>query len=754
MTNKRRYIYTPVLELTVDQSKTHLELNPVTLPPSHPYAYRPRGMKADTLVSVLLCCLPCVTCMVSWDRFPTSFQTAGQEYCLETYQCEGESSTPENCRCDSDCPVYGDCCPEAATTNQTKERDVRPNISCDYRPDIDSENFVYTIKSCPQEADSNLKNKCENQNGTDVVDKIPASGQNSGFLYRNMYCAQCNLENYIMWNPGIECKWRFSFPDNFSVSSLLNDDFCHVTFSPPMKNLTQRTCFPITNVTECSNQTLMTSCKNGPYAPVFGEKIVFRNTDCARCQNFPESNLTCSMKSSRLIPFITKRKVYNYSYRVLFDLTLHTKVSESRYRSSLVSDSSDPLPSLCDKDHLLDPFTDQCHEIVCIPPFVYENGKCLPRARITIDPNITSLPCTSRLFRQSEFKIINSSTIILLFLNRTTREFTLRDNETVAYVCINELQTDDSILYTKLTANFSSEEGLLSFVGGLLSITCLFVCLCVYLCSPKLHNVPGKNLMCLMASLFFAQLLFLVAPIIYEMKQQRLCEILSIFTHFAFLAAFFWMNVMSFDIFFTFSKGFINSGDRRSSSRRFRFYSLYAWSAALVIVGAACLTDYASDFTYRPLYGVRFCWISNGKGLLLFFLVPIAILLISNIAFFVKSARSIHTSSKKTSRVLRRKDTCKLFIYIKLSIVMGLTWCFGFAATVTNIDVMWYLFISFNTLQGFFIAVFFVCTKKVFRIVRDGATSIYSSTRSFNLTKSASSRSDVEENKRRMTKIT
>ncbi|XP_055998836.1 G-protein coupled receptor Mth2-like [Ostrea edulis] len=248
-----------------------------------------------------------------------------------------------------------------------------------------------------------------------------------------------------------------------------------------------------------------------------------------------------------------------------------------------------------------------------------------------------------------------------------------------------------------------------------------------------------------MASLFVAQLLHLVAPFIFEMKNQSLCKALSIVTHFAFLAAFFWMNVMSFDIFFTFSTGLTNLGERETSSKRMRFYWLYAWLGAAIIVGSAASVEYTSDSSIKPGYGTGMCWISNSRGLLVFFLVPIAILLFSNFVFFLISAISIHMSSKKISRILKRKNTCKLLIYIKLSVVMGLTWCFGFSAAATNSQALWYLFIFFNTLQGLFIATFFVCTKKVFQIVRDGVSSFYSNTRSFTERKSLASKPESEE---------
>ncbi|XP_056017805.1 adhesion G protein-coupled receptor E2-like [Ostrea edulis] len=701
-------------------------------------------MNTVRLINVLtFCSVQCVLCKLNTEYFPASFQTPEQGYCLESYRCQGRSDpyTQDNCQCDSDCLIYGDCCPDYKS-NHTVENKAIPRFTCEYRDDVDSDNFIYIVNSCPSGTDPYLKKKCETEN--DVFDHL-SSGLSSGYLYKNMYCALCNFDNYVTWNPGIQCHWRYSLPENLSVSSLQNDTDCYVTHSPPEGNRKQRTCFPISsNVTECQNKTLMTLCKFGYYVPVFGMKTVFRNVHCAKCQNYPESNLTCNMKSANLIPYKPKRNIYNYSYRILFDLNLKKEMTETRFRLSVVGESTNSLSNVCDIDHLLDPLTGQCYKILCKPPFVYQNGKCLLKERLTNDPNNTSSACLSRIVRQNEFELINSTTIFLFSLNRTMHDFTLSENESDAYVCINGTKIDDQITSTRLTIYFTKEERLLSFVGGILSTACLLVCFTVYVCSPKLHNVPGKNLMCLMASLFVAQLLHLIAPFIFEMKNQGLCKAISIVTHFAFLAAFFWMNVMSFDIFFTFSTGFTNSGERGGSSKRVRFYWLYAWLGAVIIVGSAASVEYTSDSSFKPGYGDGVCWISNSRGLIVFFLVPIAILLFSNFVFFIISAISIHTSFKKTSRILKRKNTCKLFIYIKLSVVMGLTWCFGFSAAATNSQALWYLFIVFNTLQGFFIATFFVCTKKVFQIVRDGASSFYSSTRSFTVRKSLTSKLESE----------
>lgn len=105
-------------------------------------------MIANSFVRVLFCCIPCVLCILDSRDFPSSFWSPEQGYCKDTYRCGGNSSsrTPENCQCDSNCPVYGDCCPGVKIFNRTEDKDF-PNIACEYRKDIDSDNFIYIVKS-------------------------------------------------------------------------------------------------------------------------------------------------------------------------------------------------------------------------------------------------------------------------------------------------------------------------------------------------------------------------------------------------------------------------------------------------------------------------------------------------------------------------------------------------------------------------------------------------------------------------------
>ena len=52
--------------------------------------------------------------------------------------------------------------------------------------------------------------------------------------------------------------------------------------------------------------------------------------------------------------------------------------------------------------------------------------------------------------------------------------------------------------------------------------------------------------------------------------------------------------------------------------------------------------------------------------------------------------------------------------YIKLFILMGITWAFGFIAPFVNHISVWIIFICLNASQGLFIFIAFVCTKNVY----------------------------------------
>ena len=101
---------------------------------------------------------------------------------------------------------------------------------------------------------------------------------------------------------------------------------------------------------------------------------------------------------------------------------------------------------------------------------------------------------------------------------------------------------------------------------------------------------------------------------------------LAVLVHFAFLATFTWLNVLSFDIWWTFRFECLNTVwkmkhethfpfrfQMRSQKlgRRFIFYSLYAWSVPTLIVLFGQIVDNVrvlAKFISQPGFGTLKCW--------------------------------------------------------------------------------------------------------------------------------------------------
>ncbi|RWS13958.1 putative G-protein coupled receptor Mth-like 3, partial [Dinothrombium tinctorium] len=119
------------------------------------------------------------------------------------------------------------------------------------------------------------------------------------------------------------------------------------------------------------------------------------------------------------------------------------------------------------------------------------------------------------------------------------------------------------------------------------------------------------------------------------------------------------------------------------------------------------LTLRNSDF--QPLYGYTVCWINHRIPLLIFFVAPVFVLITINYIFYILTICYIKRSKKQTKVVknARAEDSSRIYINLKLAILMGLTWISGIFAAIIEHEVGWYLFIVFNGLQGAFIFIAF-----------------------------------------------
>lgn len=331
-------------------------------------------------------------------------------------------------------------------------------------------------------------------------------------------------------------------------------------------------------------------------------------------------------------------------------------------------------------------------------------------------------------------------------------------------------------------------SGWVSFLSTVISLLFMFITLFTYFIFKQMRNLPGWNIINVTIALTIAQFCFLLGSFLNILPV--FCFILSIFTHYGFLASFFWMNVIAFDLYRNFcDKSSLILIHTIRLKERLPKYSLYAWILPLIIVLSGLIVDlsFKSSTPYRPCYSgflkgcsiesesyyVNFnesetnkslrsllangttcesesenrknftvlivngpCWIRNGRANLIYFGLPIGIIILVNAYFYFLTIYNIRKKKQEQKKKLRRMSNVKLpgdedvKFYIQIACIMGFTWIVGFFLTTTSpnpessvliqivFNILTYMFILLNASTGVFIFFAFLFRKDVINLYK------------------------------------
>ncbi|XP_033100077.1 CD97 antigen-like [Anneissia japonica] len=171
------------------------------------------------------------------------------------------------------------------------------------------------------------------------------------------------------------------------------------------------------------------------------------------------------------------------------------------------------------------------------------------------------------------------------------------------------------------------------------------------------------------------------------------CSLLAGCLHYCFLVAFSWMLIMSTDLYM---KVILPFADHE---KRFVYSRYIGWiGPAIVVVTTAGITreNYASDK----------CWLDSESGAIWAFIAPVCLTLLivlvqlvnTGLVAFEKSKVMNHEETQNFQRIRT------LFVgMLLLTPAVGLTWIFGVIIVFSDSEVMEYIFVFVNSLQGFFI---------------------------------------------------
>ena len=611
-----------------------------------------------------------------------------------------------NCQCDAHCVEFGDCCPDALITNtdvSTQSRLPSKHLHCRKVYSLKStRSSIYVIESCP----ANYHNKdivvqceqpvkmSESEDSDIIYTQIPVSSTRiPGLLYKNAYCARCHQDqDFIFWDMQIYASTPFDIADVQSGQSLTQVFYTSlarqwVFYISGKPGATTRDCRKTVNKCddtageEAMYSVLSEKCVSGSMTYWFHPKSKrgFRNMFCAACNNASVDELICIPPTD----LTSSHKPRFPSYSLLLDFyngkgTIHSRVGVKR---TIVYDLS---PDTCSTLEIYDPFQQECRA---------SSAGINRKDQKTLIQNSSKCEFTDMAMQN--------------FTNLTCHK---HDNS-------NDYQTSND------SFQVSHVDGYITLICSILSTIGLLLLLVVYFCFPALRNTPGLCVMSLSSSLLIAQLLFTFG--IYQIHSRELCLTVALGGHYAYLCYFSWMNVLSFDLWRAFTRQPNYSLESENQWHQWMWYGLYGWLAPLIIVGLALGID-STPWSLRPLYATHICWIGSKVALLVFFALPLLLVVCSDLCFFLLTARYICRTQDATCLAQQqhstRKYRARFYLYIKLATVMGLTWMFGLLAGLIDVTPLWYVYTFFNCLQGIYLCFSFVCTRKVGKLCNEKLT--------------------------------
>ncbi|KAB0792513.1 hypothetical protein PPYR_14472 [Photinus pyralis] len=301
--------------------------------------------------------------------------------------------------------------------------------------------------------------------------------------------------------------------------------------------------------------------------------------------------------------------------------------------------------------------------------------------------------------------------------------------------CIDYIEEEDEI-QALICENDTSKGYKHSAKGMIISMPFLLLTFLVYAVLPD-RNLHGKCLMCYVITLFGAYAFLVFIQLYPNDLAGANCKTLGILCFFFFTVSFFWMNVMSIDIWWAFSglRGF--SGSRKEAERkRFILYCGYAWGVSLllttIVIGFTVSENVEKNVWYNPGMGDGQCWFRDGVPTLLYFYVPMATIIVVNITLFAVTACKIKRVQQDTAML--RKDESKKHsyendkqrfnLYLKLMLAMGVNWAMEIVSWIVDWQIgrvpppVWYLTDFCNALYGVFVFFIFVFKRNIWKLLK------------------------------------
>lgn len=233
--------------------------------------------------------------------------------------------------------------------------------------------------------------------------------------------------------------------------------------------------------------------------------------------------------------------------------------------------------------------------------------------------------------------------------------------------------------------------------------------------------------------LAFLVLVILQAMLPREHKTVPMCRFLALTNQFFILSAFFWMTLMSYEIFKQIHGMRVVDRDGHRGLLQRKAPIGYGIPAFIVLITLVVEITAPQCSSIRPKFGDKSCLFNGKLDKFIFLYLPILLLLLVNTFMFIYIACCVLKNRKTEAMVTKRGSPKEKFdqmcLYLRLFFGMGIIWYFELIAFFVNgavAEEVFYLTDTLNMLQGVWVFVTFVCKRNVMKVVTKQRDELYS----------------------------
>lgn len=372
-------------------------------------------------------------------------------------------------------------------------------------------------------------------------------------------------------------------------------------------------------------------------------------------------------------------------------------------------------------------FSPSSYEIIENTAFLCLNKSTNSSFGNTSDAFDTMLNCETWPYEPGEYRILKNGSVAIgneIYSGR------MKFFDEVLYTCYDDHGEEYNITIDKLSVgNRSRSSGetdsmTLVYVGNtgcVLSVAAITAYLIIFLLIKELRTPPGYNLTSLNVTLFLGYLFFLIGQ--HPQVVETSCVICAVFSQYFFLAAFLWMNCLSFDLWRTLWCAIrkLQVSSRQRKIKKFIIYSFYSWGIAFILIAAAVIVDNHPDTPHnmRPAFGMNgICMLNGIEAKKIFFAIPGGTLSVVNALFFCHSTYLVLGNSMKDDDNNQTTAKRNFLLYVRLGVIMGITWLVGIIAIFDSSEATSMVFNVLNSTQGLLMFLLFISSRKTWQQIK------------------------------------